>query len=101
MALTISEMNKLATLARLRFSEEEFEQFMDDMDEIIEFADTINQSVAGSTGDIKDVGAVVVGMDMLRDDEVTESLPSEKILSNVEGDNGYFVVKKVVGKGNA
>lgn len=96
MAITKSEMDKLATLARLRFSEEEYEQFRGDMDEIIAFADTINQSVVGGTDDIKDVGAKVVNMDELRADDVKESLPNEKIISNVEGDKGYFVVKKVV-----
>lgn len=96
MSISMEEMNKLATLARLRFSDEELEQFTKDMDEIIAFADTINQSVVGGTDDIKDVGAKVVDHEELRKDEVEESLPNEKIISNVDGENGYFVVKKVV-----
>lgn len=96
MSITKEEMNKLATLARLRFSEEELEDFTKDIDEIIAFADTINQSVVGGTDDIKDVGAKVVDHEDLRADIVKESLANEKILSNVEGDKGCFVVKKVV-----
>jgi aspartyl-tRNA(Asn)/glutamyl-tRNA(Gln) amidotransferase subunit C len=100
MTISKEDMNKLATLARLRFSDEEFDEFMGDMDDIIAFADTINNSVVGGTDEIKNVGAKTVLCDELREDEVKESLPNEKILSNVNGDKGYFVVKKVVKTGH-
>ena len=94
--MEVSDIKKLATLSRLRFSEEEMEQFLKEMDEIVAFADTINNSVEGSTDEISGVGSYDITYEELRADEVRESLPNEKILSNVEGDKGCFVVKRCV-----
>lgn len=93
MAVTKTEIEKLAKLARLRFSEEEFEKFAGEFDDIIAFADTINQSVEGKTEEIKSVGSSLVDFNDLREDEVIPSLPNEKIVSNVEDKNGFFSVK--------
>lgn len=94
MAVTKTEIEKLAKLGRLRFSEEEMEKFVGEFDEIIAFADTINESVEGGTDEIRSVGSQLVSFEELRVDEVIPSLPNEKILSNVEGENGFFSVKK-------
>ncbi len=96
MAVTKTEIEKLAKLARLRFSEEELEKFAGEFDEIIAFADTINESVEGGTDEIRSVGSKLISYEELREDEVTESLPNEKIVSNVEDVNGFFSVKSVI-----
>lgn len=95
MAISKAELEKLAKLARLRFSEEELTKFAGEFDDIIAFADTINQSVEGGTGEIKSIGSQSLDFDDLRQDAVTDSLANEKILSNVEGENGFFSVKRV------
>ena len=41
------EVIKLAKLARLDFSDDELDKIIKDMDDIIAFADTINNSVEG------------------------------------------------------
>lgn len=94
MAVTKTEIEKLAKLSRLRFSEEEFDKFVSEFDDIITFADTINQSVEGGTDEIRSVGSELVSFEELREDEVIPSLPNEKIVSNVEDENGFFSVKK-------
>jgi len=94
MAISKTEIEKLAKLARLSFSDEELERFMAEFDEIIAFADTINQYIEGGTEQIRNVGARMVSFDELRSDEVVPSLPNEKILSNVEGYNGFFSVER-------
>ena len=94
MAISKTEIEKLAKLARLSFSSEELERFTAEFDEIIAFADTINQSIEGGTEQIRSVGARMVSFDELRSDEVAPSLPNEKILSNVEGYNGFFSVER-------
>ena len=94
MAVTKTEIEKLAKLARLRFSEEELETFTSELDHIIEFADTINQSVEGGTEEIRSVGSQMVSYEELREDEVIPSLPNEKIVSNVEAKDGFFSVPK-------
>ena len=94
MAISKTDIEKLARLARLSFSDEELERFTAEFDEIIAFADTINQSIEGGTEQIRSVGARMVSFDDLRADEVMPSLPNEKILSNVEGYNGFFSVER-------
>lgn len=94
MAVTKIEIEKLAKLARLRFSDEELEKFADEFDDIIAFADTINQSIEGGTNEIRSIGSQLVSFEELREDEVIPSLPNEKIVSNVEDENGFFSVKR-------
>lgn len=94
MAVTKTEIEKLAKLARLHFSNEELDKFADEFDEIIAFADTINQSIEGGTDEIRSIGSQLVSFEELRNDEVIPSLPNEKIVSNVEDENGFFSVKR-------
>lgn len=96
MAVTREEIEKLARLSRLSFSEEEYDKFAGEFDEIIAFADTINQSVEGGTTEIRNVGNQAVSYEELREDTVVPSLPNEKIVSNVEDVNGFFAVKKTM-----
>ncbi|MGI5970833.1 MAG: Asp-tRNA(Asn)/Glu-tRNA(Gln) amidotransferase subunit GatC [Oscillospiraceae bacterium] len=95
MAVSKTELEKLARLARLRFSDEEMEKFSREFEEIIAFADTINQSVEGGTDMIRSVGSHSVGIEELREDSVIPSATYERIFSNVEAENGFFRVKRV------
>jgi|GEM_PF-288213 aspartyl-tRNA(Asn)/glutamyl-tRNA(Gln) amidotransferase subunit C len=94
MAVTRTEIEKLAKLGRLRFSEAELEKFVGEFDEIIAFADTINESVEGGTMEIRSVGSEIISFEELREDQMIASLPNEKIVSNVEDKNGFFSVKR-------
>jgi aspartyl-tRNA(Asn)/glutamyl-tRNA(Gln) amidotransferase subunit C len=96
MAVTIQEIKTLARLARLDFDDEKCAEFAPKFEEIIAFADRINEQVDGDTDSIREVTSRTVKWEDLREDVVQESLPNEKILSNVEGENGYFPVKRVV-----
>ena len=91
--MTENEIKALARLAKLDINPEEFKG---EFEEIIAFADGINDAVAGDALSIKAKGGLSVALENLREDEVKESLSSEKILSNVESENGYFPVKRVV-----
>ncbi|MGN1104449.1 MAG: Asp-tRNA(Asn)/Glu-tRNA(Gln) amidotransferase subunit GatC, partial [Candidatus Coproplasma sp.] len=84
MSISQKEIKTLARLSRLEFSEEEEEKFIPDFEEIIAFADRINESVEGDTSSIREVTARTIAWEDLREDEVEESLPNEKITSNVE-----------------
>lgn len=96
MAVTEKEIKALARLAKLDFDGERCREFASEFDKIIAFADTINNSVAGDTESIREVGGREIALENLREDIVCESLPNEKITSNVEAENGYFQVKRVV-----
>lgn len=96
MSITEKEIKTLARLSRLEFSDEKIEKFAPEFEEIIDFANKINEQVAGDTGTIREVVARTVKWEDLREDEVKESLPNEKITSNVQAENGYFPVRRVV-----
>lgn len=86
------EIENLAKLSKLKFTDEELENFTKEMTDIIAFADTINRNagVAGESTEIFD-GAE---MDELREDEVKPSYPNEEIVSNTDAVNGFFVVRR-------
>ena len=96
MSITEKEIKTLARLSRLEFSEEEIRKFAPEFEEIIEFANRINEQVEGDTSSIREVVTRTVKWEDLREDEVKDSLPNEKITSNVEAENGYFPVRRVV-----
>ncbi|MDE6373663.1 MAG: aspartyl/glutamyl-tRNA amidotransferase subunit C, partial [Clostridia bacterium] len=75
---------------------EEIRKFAPEFEEIIEFANRINEQVEGDTSSIREVVTRTVKWEDLREDEVKDSLPNEKITSNVEAENGYFPVRRVV-----
>ncbi len=84
------EIITLSKLAKLKFTDEEIENFTKEMDEIIDFANRIN--AMSSTGE--EVIDKVVPLEQLRDDIVVESLPQEVVTSNVESIDGFFPVKR-------
>ncbi|MGN0806766.1 MAG: Asp-tRNA(Asn)/Glu-tRNA(Gln) amidotransferase subunit GatC [Candidatus Coproplasma sp.] len=96
MSISQKEIKTLARLSRLEFSEEEEEKFIPDFEEIIAFADRINGEVVGDTSSIREVSARTIAWQDLREDEVEDSLPNEKITSNVQAQDGYFPVRRVV-----
>ncbi|MDE7163557.1 MAG: Asp-tRNA(Asn)/Glu-tRNA(Gln) amidotransferase subunit GatC [Clostridia bacterium] len=96
MSVTQKEIKTLARLSRLEFSDEEIEKFAPEFEEIIEFANRINEQVEGDTGSIREVVSRTVKWEDLREDDVKESLPNEKITSNVQAEGGYFPVRRVV-----
>ncbi|WP_252891751.1 Asp-tRNA(Asn)/Glu-tRNA(Gln) amidotransferase subunit GatC [Thermoclostridium stercorarium] len=85
MAISKNEIEKLAKLAKLSFSDEELERFTAEFDEIIAFANTINQYIEGGTEQIRSVGARIVSFDDLRPDEVEPSLPVRKSFPMLKG----------------
>ena len=96
MAIAKEQIKALAKLAKLEFDEQKCAEFAGEFEEIIKFADTINCTVEGDTQTIREVGGRSIAMENLREDEVFESLPNEKITSNVTAEGGYFSVKRVV-----
>lgn len=94
--LNRDEIKALAKLAKLEFDDERCSSFEGEFREIIEFADMINCEISGDNSSISEVGGREIALADLRGDEVGVSLPNEKILSNVEGEDGYFPVRRVV-----
>lgn len=96
MSVTEDQIKTLARLSKLDFDGERCKSFLSEFDEIIEFANAINDAVVGDTESLKEVGGREIALEGLRDDVVRESLPNEKIVSNVAAEGGFFPVKRVV-----
>ncbi len=89
--VTREEVWQLAKLAKLSLSEEELDALSKDMEDIVNFADTINEANAESS-DFENCNNL---SNVFRGDEVVPSYPKEEILKNAPcQENGCFQVKK-------
>lgn len=73
------EILKIATLSKLFVSEEELPKLTTDMEQMIAFADTINNAEDAST-DFDNINNLC---NVLREDEVVPSLDRDKILETL------------------
>ncbi len=93
MALTIEEVKHVAHLARLRLSEEELNKLQIDLSHILAYIDMLKEV------DVSDVPATAQVTDLvniMRDDEVRQSLPREDVLANAPDQrDGMFRVKEI------
>jgi aspartyl-tRNA(Asn)/glutamyl-tRNA(Gln) amidotransferase subunit C len=93
--MTISEeqVQKIAALARLRLSEQEVEQFTPQLNQILQFAEKLNQL---DTTEVRETYHVLPIYNRLREDEVAPSIEREKGLSNApESEEGLFQVPAI------
>ena len=99
MPLDRSEVEHLAALARIGLTEDELEQFREqisnilDQFQILEEVDTTNVE---ATGHAAGSAQGSQGAGVLREDEARESAPAEDILSNAPRREGDFFRVKVV-----
>lgn len=93
MALTIEEVRKVASLARLRLSDDELERMQQQLSSILDYMQVLQEvdvSEVPPTAQVTDV------VNIVRPDEVRPSLSVDEALSGApqrEGD--YFKVKPV------
>lgn len=84
------ELEQLALLSKLVFSEEETEELCKEFDEIIAFADTVNELSANQEEVLEEKG-----WEFLREDQVSVSDKQEDILKNAASvkDGQFFLPK--------
>lgn len=94
MKIDKQDVEKVALLSRLEFSESELETFTGQLNSILDYAEmTENLDVA----DVKPTAHVLPLQNVLRKDEVRPSLDHDLALSNApEAEDGYFKVPKIV-----
>ncbi len=96
MSLTKEEVLKVAHLARLEFKEEEIEKFRGDLNNILSFIEKLQEV---DTEGVEPMYQVNNLSNVLRKDEIKESLTKEEALKNApQKDDGMFIVPKVVGE---
>lgn len=94
MQISKEEIRHIANLSMLNLTEEEVEKYTQDMQEILNFAETINNADTEGTGET--MGALEI-YNVLRKDEVRESMDRDLLLQNApDQDVGMFKVPPVV-----
>lgn len=94
MSISKEEIIHIAKLASLNLSEEEIDKYTKDMQEILEFANTVNNvNTEGVEETIGSNGAYNV----FRKDEVKQTISKEELLKNAPSqDEGMFRIPKVI-----
>ncbi|HET7579997.1 MAG TPA: Asp-tRNA(Asn)/Glu-tRNA(Gln) amidotransferase subunit GatC [Bacillales bacterium] len=92
--ITKEDVQHVADLARLSFSEEELETFTQQLDDIIGFAEQLNEL---NTENVEPTTHVLEMSNVLRDDEAREWLTREEALKNApEKQDGQVKVPSVL-----
>lgn len=94
MKLDTNTINKIAKLARIRLSDEEANEFLKDMNSILNWVDQLNEVNTDTTEPLTNISSSVLPK---RDDRAEDVNSSDEILKNSPDKlQGYFVVPKVV-----
>ena len=95
MAVTKKDVEKIAELAQLKFSEEELESFTPQMNEILAYMDKLNEL---DTENVEPLSHPVEQTNVFREDELKPSITTKNALKNAPAkDEQYFKVPKVIG----
>lgn len=94
MQVPISEVEKIAVLSRLSFSEQEKKQYQHHLEAILMSAQRLEEL---DTTDVAPTAHIQGVENVLRQDVVEESMDNERLTANApEKENGCFIVPKVV-----
>ena len=94
MKLTRDDVLHIALLARLGLTEIEVEKFREQLSNILENFEILQQV---DTTDIPPTAQSVALQNIVRDDEVAESLPQSQILANApQKERNFFKVRAVL-----
>ncbi|MFS0862759.1 Asp-tRNA(Asn)/Glu-tRNA(Gln) amidotransferase subunit GatC [Fredinandcohnia sp. 179-A 10B2 NHS] len=92
--ISIEEVKHVANLARLAVTEEEAKQFQQQLDEIITFADLLNEV---DTENVEPTSHVLSIKNVMREDVATKGLPVEEVLKNApDTKDGQFRVPSII-----
>lgn len=96
MAVSKKDVEKIAELARLKFSDEELESFTPQMNEILNYMEKLNELY---TENVKPLSHPVEQTNVFREDELKPSITTEDALKNAPAkDDHHFKVPKVIGE---
>lgn len=94
--ISSKEIEKIARLAHLKLSDEEKEQFAEQVGQILDYVDKLNEV---DTDDVLPLSHTVEIKNVFRSDDVKPSLSREEVLKNAPQRNEkFFRVPKVVKK---
>lgn len=94
MKITIEDVEHVASLARLTFTEEEKKLYAQQLSTILHYIDKLNKL---DTKDIEPTSHAIRLKNVFRDDRTKKSISQDRSLSNApQKDKGSFVVPKVI-----
>jgi aspartyl-tRNA(Asn)/glutamyl-tRNA(Gln) amidotransferase subunit C len=95
MAVTKKDVEKIAELAKLKFSDEELESFTPQMNEILSYMEKLNELI---TENIEPLSHPIDQTNVFREDKLKPSISTEDALLNAPSkDDQHFKVPKVIG----
>ena len=86
--ITEEEVKKIASLSRLSLTEDELQKRTEDMNNILNYMDSLNEI---NTDNVKELNNVHDMNASLRSDSSDESLNQQDILNNSPSSNGYYI----------
>ncbi|MCX6170563.1 MAG: Asp-tRNA(Asn)/Glu-tRNA(Gln) amidotransferase subunit GatC [Ignavibacteriales bacterium] len=96
MSVTRKEVEYIAQLARLRFKDEELENFTSQLNEILNYVDKLNEL---NTENIEPLSHPIEEINKFRNDELKPSIEREEALKNApDRTDEFFKVPKVINK---
>lgn len=94
MGLTPEEVRHIATLARVGLSEEDVQKFQEHLSEILDYFQVLNKL---DTDDVPPTAHTLPLQNIMREDEVRNSLAREDILLNApQREDVYFRVSSIL-----
>jgi len=94
MAITKADVEKIATLAKLKFSKDEQEKLTKELAQIIAYVEKLNEL---DLENIPPTSHVLDLKNVMRDDEVRSGLSQQQALMNAPARHGgFFSVPKVI-----
>lgn len=95
MVVTKKEVEKIAELALLKFSDEELDNLTPQMNEILSFMEKLNEI---DTEKVKPLSHPVEQVNVFRNDNLKTSISTEEALKNaLDKDENHFRIPKVIG----
>ncbi len=94
MMITRMQVEHIAKLAKLQFSEAEKDRVATELTEILDYVEKLNEL---DTRDVEPMSHPTAVSNVMREDRVEPSLPAEVAVENAPSRQGtYFVVPKVI-----
>ncbi len=98
MPVTRKEVEHIAALARLSFSEDAKERLTHELNEILAYMEKLNELDTSNVAPLSYIADTISAATMMREDEAHPSLPREEALKNAPNSTDkFFKVPKVIG----
>lgn len=95
MSVSKKDVEYIAELARLKFKEDELEDYTKQLNQILEYVDKLNEL---DTENVEPLSHPIETTNVMREDKNIPSIPREEALRNApKHDDIFFQVPKVIG----